>query len=97
MVSLIHAQLAHSLSLNDVRDTLQNHSGVLTTIRKAIPPSRNDLSHANMVRNADMAEALFGVVLDHLQQLFPKFGYWHGYCGLPRGSSEQLMRLILRQ
>jgi hypothetical protein len=84
VVSLLHAQLAHSLSLNDVCDTLQNHSGVLTTIRKATPPSRNGLSHANKTRNADMAEALFWDVLACLQKQFPKFGAGHGYCGIPK-------------
>lgn len=84
VVSLIHAQIAHSMSLNDVCDTLQNHSGVLTTIRKAVPPSRNGLSHANNNRNADMAEDLFWQTLDHLCKAFPRFGRDHGYCGLPR-------------
>jgi len=31
VVSMLHVQLAHSLSLNDVSDTLRIHSGVLTT------------------------------------------------------------------
>lgn len=84
VVSLLHAQLAHSLSLNDVCDTMKNHSGVLTTIRKAVPPSRNGLSNANMTRNADMAEKLFWNMLGSLQEQFPKFGYTHGYCGIPR-------------
>ena len=59
IVSMIHGQLAHSLSLNDIADTLQNHSGSLATIRGAKPPSRNGLSHANKIRTADMAEDLF--------------------------------------
>ena len=84
VVSLIHAQLAHSLSLNDVCDTLRNHSGVLTTIRKSVPPSRNGLSHANKERNADMAEALFWETMESLRRTFPKFGHNHRYCGLPR-------------
>ena len=50
IVSMLHVQVAHSLSLNDVADTLRNHSGVLTTSRGATPPSRNGLSHANRVR-----------------------------------------------
>jgi len=33
IVAMLHVQIAHSLSLNDVADTLRNHSGVLTTIR----------------------------------------------------------------
>ncbi len=45
VVSMLHVQIAHSLSLNDVADTLRNHSGVLTTIRGATPPSRNGLGN----------------------------------------------------
>ncbi len=84
VVSLLHSQLAHSLSLNDVVDTLRNHSGALKTIRRATPPSRNGLSHANSVRNPEMAEDLFWQVLSHIQGLYPKFGYDHHYSGLPR-------------
>ena len=84
IVSLIHGQLAHSLSLNDIADTLQNHSGSLATIRGAKPPSRNGLSHANKIRTADMAEDLFWSMLGHIQQQYPNFGYGHKYSGLPR-------------
>jgi len=34
-VSLLFAQLSHALSLNDVCDTLGNHSGLLTTLRSS--------------------------------------------------------------
>jgi len=84
VVAMLHAQLAHSLSLNDVADTMRNHAGALATIRRASPPSRNGLSHANRVRNADMAEDLFWSMLEHIQKLHPKFGSGHKYSGLPR-------------
>ncbi len=84
IVAMLHSQLAHSLSLNDVADTMRNHSGAIATIRGASPPSRNGLSHANRVRNADMAEDLFWSVLKHIQNLHPKFGVGHKYSGLPR-------------
>jgi hypothetical protein len=58
-VSLLYAQLSHSLSLNDVCDALANHESALIDIRGATPPKRNTLSNANRHRNADMAEALF--------------------------------------
>ncbi|MBD3418784.1 MAG: IS4 family transposase [Chitinivibrionales bacterium] len=74
VVSLVYAQLAHALSLNDVCDSLRNHSSALFTVRRATPPSRNGLSHANKVRNADMAEDLFWQVLEHYKTLCPKFG-----------------------
>ncbi len=84
VVSMLHVQIAHSLSLNDVADTLRNHSGVLTTIRGATPPSRNGLSHANRVRDPKMAQALFWDVLSHIQNKNPDFGFGHKYSGLPR-------------
>ena len=84
VVSMLYAHLGHCLSLNDVADGLRLHSGYLSSIRKAVPPSRNGLSHANIVRNADMAEELFWSVLGHFQQLNPRFGYSQGYSGIPR-------------
>jgi hypothetical protein len=84
VVSLVFAQVSHALSLNDVCDTLRNHCGVLTTVRRAGPPSRNGLSHANRERNADMAEALFWKMLEHLQKGWPRFGMGRAYCGFPR-------------
>ena len=84
IVSMLHVQIAHSLSLNDVADTLRNHSGVLTTIRGATPPSRNGLSHANRVRDPNMAQALFWDVLSHIQSKHSAFGLGHKYSGLPR-------------
>jgi len=74
VVSLIYAQLTHSLGLNDVCDALRLHSGPLSAIRGATPPSKNALSHANRERNPKMAEALFWKMLHHLQQLHPGFG-----------------------
>ena len=84
VVSLIFAQLSHALSLNDICDTLRHHIGFLPSIRRAEPPSRNGLSHANRTRNADMAEALFWDVLGSLQRLAPGFGMGRKYVGLPR-------------
>ena len=59
VVSLVYAQLTHSIGLNDVCDSLQLHSGPLASIRGATAPSRNGLSHANRQRSADMVEKLF--------------------------------------
>ena len=89
MTSLMYSQLAHSISLNDTCDALRNHSGVLTTLRESTPPSRNGLSHANQVRNADMAEELFWEVKAQLEKVHPQFGYrsrpgGKGYVGIPR-------------
>jgi len=84
VVTMLYVHLAHSLSLNDVADALRNHSGVLTTIRKATAPSRNGLSHANAVRDPDMAQALFWEMLSHIKETHSNFGYDAKYSGLPR-------------
>lgn len=84
VVSLVFAQLCHALSLNDICDTLRNHAGALATLRGASAPSHNGLSHANRVRNADMAEEMFWSVLAYIQGCFPQFGMGRKYCGFPR-------------
>lgn len=84
VVSLLFAQQRHAIGLNDVCDALGHHSAKLGAIRGAYPPSRNGLSHANKHRNADMAEALFWRVLDHLQKQHLGFGPSRPYKGLPR-------------
>jgi len=73
VVSLGYAQLTHALSLNDVCDGLQLNSGPLSTIRAATPPTRNNLSHANKVRDAVMAETLFWEELKYLGDISPGF------------------------
>lgn len=85
VLALMHAQLSHSISLNDICDCLGNHRGALASMRKAVAPTRNTLSHANRVRNADMAEALFWEVLDELKRMCPGFAlYGRNWCGIPR-------------
>src|SRR3974390_584298 len=54
VVSQVYAQLTHSISLNDVCDSLQLHSGPLASIRGATAPSRNGFSNANRERPAEM-------------------------------------------
>jgi len=73
LLSLMYAQLAHSIGLNDVCDALALHSGPLSSLRGATPPNRNTLSHANKVRPAAMAEELFWAVFEHLGNLSPAF------------------------
>lgn len=73
VVSLLYAQLTHSIGLNDVCDALSLHSGPLSSLRGATPPSRNNLSNSNKVRSAEMAEKLFWSVLEHLGNLSPRF------------------------
>jgi len=85
VLALMLGQLAHAISLNDVCDCLGNHSGALSSMREAVAPSRNALSNANRVRNADMAEALFWSVLDGIKDRWPGFGLQgRQYCGIPR-------------
>jgi hypothetical protein len=73
VVSLLFAQFTHALGLNDVCDSLRLHSGPLSAIRGATPPSRNGLSTANRERPAALAEQLFWQTLDHLKSLAPGF------------------------
>lgn len=87
VVSLLFAQLTHAFGLNDVCDALGLHSGPLSVVRGATPPSRNNLSHANKVRDAVMAEKLFWSVLEHLQTLKP---------GFARGARFRLARRFKR-
>jgi len=74
IVTLLYAQLTHSLGLNDVCDALELHSGPLSAIRGATAPKRNTLSHANRQRDPALAEKLFWQTLEHLQSLCPGFG-----------------------
>ena len=73
VVSQCYAQLTHSISLNDVCDSLQLHSGPLASIRGATAPSRNGFSNSNRQRPAEMAEQLFWAVLGHLGEQSPGF------------------------
>ena len=78
VVSLLYAQFTHAIGLNDVSDSLRLHSGPLSAIRGATPPSRNGLSTANRVRPAELAEQLFWKTLEHLQTVSPAFGAGRG-------------------
>jgi IS4 transposase len=73
VVSLCYGQLAHSIGLNDVCDALQLNSGPLSAIRGATPPTRNNFSHANKVRDAALAEELFWETYEYLGDLSPEF------------------------
>lgn len=84
VVSLLFAQLTHSIGLNDVCDALRLHKAKLGAIRGAVPPSRNNFSHANKNRNSDMMEALFWKVLKHLEGMNKSFGPSGKYSGFPR-------------
>ena len=76
--ALIYAQLTHAVGLNDVCDSLRLHSGPLSAIRGATPPSRNNLSYANEHRPASIAEQLFWKTLEHLRTQHPGFGGNYG-------------------
>ena len=89
VVALLYAQLAHSLSLNDICDSLRVWTTPLRAMRGARPPSRNALSHANKVRDCAMAEALFWRVLENLQNTFPGFRQ-----GTTRGLAWRFRRSI---
>jgi len=83
VVSLLFAQLTHSIGLNDVCDTLRIHSTWLGSLRAAVAPTRNTFSHANKTRNSDMMQDLFWAVLTDLENKAPG-GFGLRYKGLPR-------------
>ena len=87
---MLYAQLTHSIGLNDVCDSLRLHSGPLSAIRGATPPSRNGLSHAGKERKAVLAEKIFWAVLRHLQTL--SLGFTHGRRG--RGVTHRFRKTI---
>lgn len=82
VVAMLYAQLTHAISLNDVCDALRLHRGPLSAVRGATAPSPNALSHANKVRDAQLAQTLFWQVLEHLQRICP--GFAGGRRRLPR-------------
>ena len=90
LVAMLYAQLTHSIGLNDVCDALRLHSGPLSAVRGATPPSRNGLSHAGQGRKAILAEQLFWGVLGHFQLLSPVFA--HGRRG--RGVTHRFRKAI---
>ena len=53
-MSLLSAQLAPSIGLNDGGAALALPSGPLSSLRGATPPNRNTLSHANKERGVDL-------------------------------------------
>lgn len=87
---MLYAQFTHSIGLNDVCDALRLHSGPLSAIRGATPPSRNGLSHAGKQRSATLAEKLFWAVLAHFQSLSP--GFAHGRRG--KGITHRFRKTI---
>jgi hypothetical protein len=56
--TMIFAQLAHALSLSDVCDWLRLKARAIAAFGLT-PPSRNNLSHSNKVREARFAELIF--------------------------------------
>lgn len=74
VVALIFSKFTHCFGLNNLCDILGQFSGPLSTIRGAVPPRRNTLSHANRERPAAIAQSLFYEVLDHLRSISSGFG-----------------------
>jgi len=85
VLALMFGQLSHAISLNDICDSLKNHSGALSSMRESVPPSKNGFSNANRVRNADMAEDLFWSVYQEFLERYPDFATkGRKYIGIPR-------------
>ncbi len=73
VVALLYAHITHAIGLNDVCDGLRMNQGALATLRGATPPTRNNFSHANKVRSAEMAQALYWEMMACLMKRSPKF------------------------
>ena len=71
--TMIFAQLAHALSLNDVCDWLRLKARAIAAFGLT-PPSRNNLSNSNRGRDAKFAELVFWRTLAHLQHCDRTFG-----------------------
>ena len=56
-MALLFAQLTHAIGLNDVCACLRRHSGPLSALRGATPPSKNGLSRFVLVDTARHADA----------------------------------------
>lgn len=71
--TMLFAQLAHALSLNDVCDWLRLKARAIASFGLT-PPSRNNLSNSNKARDATFAALVFWRTLDHLQRCDRSFG-----------------------
>ena len=71
--TMLFVQLAHALSLNDVCDWLRLKARAIAAFGLT-PPSRNNLSNSNKVRDAKFVELVFWRTLAHLQHRDASFG-----------------------
>ena len=95
VVTLVYAHLAHSLSLNDICDSLSSHAGNLSQIRNCTPPSRSGLAHANKTRPAAMAEELFRKTHETLARNYPEFmNSSRNYPGLPHRLRSRTIKAV---
>lgn len=83
--TMIFAQLAHALSLNDICDWLRLKTRAIAAFGLT-PPSRNNLSYSNKVRDAKFAELVFWRTLEHLRHRDASFGRQR-----PGGGSRSLL------
>jgi hypothetical protein len=84
VVTLLFAQLCHSISLADVCDAMALKRSRLSLLRGATAPARNTLSHANSRRDPKLMERLFWETLHHLESIQPSFRNSGRYRKLPR-------------
>ena len=71
---MLYAHLSHANSLNDVCDGLRMHAAVLSCVKGAVPPSKNNLSNCNKTRTADFIEALYWQTMEFLCRTNGGFG-----------------------
>jgi hypothetical protein len=81
VVAMLYAQLSSAIGLNGVCDALRFMGGALAAIREARAPSRNNLSHCNRERPAEIMREVFWGTLEHLGSLCPGFAAGAGRKG----------------
>ena len=73
VVAMLYAHLSSATGLDGLCDALRLMSGRLGAVRGATPPSRNNLSHCNRERPAEVVRDVFWRTLEHLRSLNSTF------------------------
>ena len=80
-MALLYGQITKAGSLNEICDAARLHEPELNRIRGATAPKRNTFSHANRMRDPQIAEDLYWAVFKHLRQICPSFTQYKKHSG----------------
>ena len=81
VMALLYGQITKAGSLNEICDAARLHEPELNRIRGATAPKRNTFSHANRMRDPQIAEDLYWAVFKHLRQICPSFTQYKKHSG----------------